>query len=72
MSEFRGSRDGNVKETMQQEYLISRYAKSRLKSQSLNKDQIWTVDSSPCRSFGDQELDMSKIIDISESRYRDM
>jgi hypothetical protein len=43
---------------------ISQYAKSRLKSQLLNQDQIWTVDSSPCRSFEDRELDMSKIIDI--------
>jgi hypothetical protein len=44
--------------------LISRYAKSRLKSQPLNQDQIWTVDSSQWRSIGDRELDMSKKIDI--------
>ena len=37
--------------------------KIAIKSQSLNQDQIWTVDSNPCRSFGDRELDMSKIID---------
>jgi hypothetical protein len=49
-SEFRGSRFGN--------------AKSRLKSQPLNQDQIWTVDSSQWRGIGDRELDMSKKIDI--------
>ena len=51
--------------------LISRYEKSWLKSQPLNQDQIWIIDSSPCRSFGDQELDMSKIIKlgIPISRY---
>jgi hypothetical protein len=34
--------------------------------QSLPSDQalIWIVDPSPCRSFGDRELDMSKFIDI--------
>jgi hypothetical protein len=43
---------------------ISRYAKSQLKSQLLNQDQIWTVDSSQWRGMGDRELDMSKKIDI--------
>jgi hypothetical protein len=43
---------------------ISQYEKSRLKSQSLNQDQIWTVDSIQWRDIGDRELDMSKKIDI--------
>jgi hypothetical protein len=43
---------------------ISRYEKSRLKSQPLNQDQIWTVYSSQWRGIGDRELDMSKKIDI--------
>jgi hypothetical protein len=33
---------------------------------------MWTIDPTPCRSFGDRELDMSKIIDIRNpmiSRY---
>jgi hypothetical protein len=45
--------------------LISRYEKSRLKSQSLNQDQIWTVDSNQWRGIEDRELDMSKKIDIT-------
>jgi hypothetical protein len=43
---------------------ISRYEKSQLKSQSLNQDQIWTIDSSQWRGIRDRELDMSKKIDI--------
>jgi hypothetical protein len=34
--------------------------KSELSDQAL----IWTLDPSPCQSFGDHELDMSKFIDI--------
>jgi hypothetical protein len=41
---------------------ISRYEKPRLKSQPLNQDQIWTVDSSPGRSFEDRVLKLSKNI----------
>jgi hypothetical protein len=35
-----------------------------IQSQPLNQDQIWTVDLTPCRSFGDRELEMSKFINI--------
>jgi hypothetical protein len=31
-----------------------------IKSNPLNQDQIWTADSSPCRSFEDRVLEMSK------------
>jgi hypothetical protein len=42
-----------------------------IQSQPLNQDQIWTVDLTPCRSFGDRELEMSKFINIRNpiSRY---
>jgi hypothetical protein len=35
-----------------------------IQSQPLNQAQIWTVDLTPCRSFGDRELEMSKFINI--------
>jgi hypothetical protein len=63
MSEFRGSRVGDVKETMQQECRFRDMRNCDL-SQPLNQAQIWTVDLTPCRSFGDRELEMSKFINI--------
>jgi hypothetical protein len=36
--------------------------KIAIKSQPLNQDQIWIVDSSPCQGFEDRVLKMSKNI----------
>jgi hypothetical protein len=35
-----------------------------IQSQPLNQAQIWTVDLTPCRIFGDRVLNMSKVINI--------
>jgi hypothetical protein len=37
-----------------------------IQSQSLNRDQIWTVDPTPCRSFVNRDFEVTKTLDIKD------